>query len=160
MEENQLVPAQKSDLKEIFELEQLCFDAEAFTRRQLRYLLSQAKGYFLLRRQESRISAFMILLKKKNSSGMRLYSIAVNPRFRGQGLGRIMLAEALKRAAADGFKYLTLEVSEENKPAVTLYLQQGFEVFGERRAYYKNGSTALLMRKAVGKSPEPLPNGL
>lgn len=141
--------AQKADLKEIFKLEQLCFDAEAFTRRQLRYLLSQAKGYFMLSREDGQISSFMILLKKKNSSGMRLYSIAVNPKFRGRGLAQAMLAEAVARAAADGFKYLTLEVSEINKPAVNLYLQQGFEVFGERRAYYKNGSTALLMRKAV-----------
>jgi len=141
--------AQKADLKEIFALEQLCFDAEAFNRRQLRYLLSQARGYFLVTKQEGKISSFMILLKKKKSSGLRLYSIAVNPKFRGQGLAQIMLKEAVARAAADGYKYVTLEVSEINKPAVNLYLQQGFEVFGERKAYYKNGSSALLMRKAV-----------
>jgi len=145
----QIEHATKADLKEIFALEQLCFDAEAFSRRQLRYLLSRAKGYFLVTKQEGKISSFMILLKKKNSSGLRLYSIAVNPKFRGQGLAQIMLKEAMVRAAVDGFKYVTLEVSDINKPAVNLYLQQGFEVFGERKAYYKNGSSALLMRKAV-----------
>jgi ribosomal-protein-alanine acetyltransferase len=149
MDAPRIEQAQKADLKEIFRLEQQCFDAEAFSRRQLRYLLEQAKAYFLLTRSGGRISSFMILLKRKNSSGMRLYSIAVNPQFRGQGLAQKLLNEALKRAAADGFKYLTLEVSDKNTPAVKLYLGQGFEVFGERRAYYKNGSTALLMRKTV-----------
>lgn len=141
--------AEKADLKELFRLEQLCFDAEAFSRRQLRYLLTQANSDFVLTRTDGQISSFMILLKKKNSFGMRLYSIAVSPVFRGKGLGQLMLDEAVKRAAASGFKYLTLEVSEENQPAVSLYLRQGFEVFGERRAYYKDGSKALLMRKAT-----------
>ncbi|WP_163716354.1 ribosomal protein S18-alanine N-acetyltransferase [Mangrovibacterium lignilyticum] len=141
--------ALKTDLKEIFKLEQLCFDAEAFNRRQLRYLLNEAKSEFLVTRHDGEISAFMILLKKQNSFGMRLYSLAVSPKFRGAGLGQLLLNEALKRAASSNFKYLTLEVSEENKPAVNLYLRQGFEVFGERRAYYKDGSKALLMRKVV-----------
>lgn len=141
--------AQVSDLKEIFKLEQLCFNAEAFTRRQLRYLVSQAQGHFLLVREGNQISSFMVLLGKKNSSSMRLYSIAVAPAFRGRGLARAMLAEAVKRAKADGFHFVNLEVSEINEAAVKLYLDEGFEVFGERRAYYKDGSKALLMRKAV-----------
>lgn len=149
MSEVKIELAQVSDLKEIFELEQLCFNAEAFSRRQLRYLLTQAKGHFLLSREAGKISAFMVLLGKAKCSGMRLYSVAVSPDFRGRGLGQAMLAEALQRAQADGFQYVTLEVSEINEPAVKLYLREGFEVFGERRAYYKDGSKALLMRKAV-----------
>ena len=141
--------AVRTDLKEIFRLEQLCFDAEAFSRRQLRYLMNEAQSDFLLTRENDEISAFMILLKRKNSFGMRLYSLAVSPKFRGQGLGQLLLDEALARASLAGFKYLTLEVSEVNEPAVKLYLRRGFEVFGERRAYYKDGSKALLMRKAV-----------
>lgn len=149
MNKVEISKAEIADLKEIFKLEQLCFDAEAFSHRQLWYLVSRAKGDFLITKSEGQICSFMVLLKKKNSSGMRLYSIAVSPKFRGLGLAQLLLDEACKRAASNGFKYLTLEVSEENSPAVSLYLRQGFEVFGERLAYYKNGSKALLMRKAV-----------
>lgn len=149
MSEITVLRATQADLNEIVALESLCFNAEAFSRRQLRYLLTAAGADFMLTRHDGKISSFMILLKKKNSFGMRLYSIAVSPDFRGCGLGQGMLAEALKRAAAAGFRYLTLEVSEINEPAVKLYLREGFEVFGERRAYYKDGSKALLMRKAV-----------
>jgi len=147
----QIEKAQKGDLSELFKLEQLCFGAEAFSRRQLRYLLTQANGDFLLTRSAGEISAFMILLKKKNSFGMRLYSIAVSPGFRGKGLGQLLLEEALRLAANAGCQYLTLEVSEGNDAAVSLYLRQGFEVFGERLSYYKDGSKALLMRKSVKK---------
>lgn len=149
MSKAKIEKATRAHLTEICELEQLCFDAEAFSRRQLLYLMTKAKSEFLLTRNDGEISAYMILLKKKNSFGMRLYSIAVSPKFRGQGLGQLLLDEALRRAAATGFKYLTLEVSEQNKAAVGLYLRQGFEVFGERLAYYKDGSKALLMRKEV-----------
>lgn len=149
MNQPSLEMAKPSDLKAVLELEQLCFNAESFTRRQLRYLISKAKGHFLLSRKGNQISAFMVLLGKKNSSFMRLYSIAVSPNFRGRGLARHLLTEAAKLAKADGFRYIHLEVSEINEAAVKLYLCEGFEVFGERRAYYKNGSKALLMRKEV-----------
>ncbi|WP_372774884.1 GNAT family N-acetyltransferase [Mangrovibacterium sp.] len=139
-----------SDLKEVFELEQLSFNAEAFSKRQLRYLMLKAKSDFLVTRENGEISSFMILLKKKNSSGMRVYSLAVSAKHRGKGIAQSMLDEALRRAASSGYKFLTLEVSEHNEAAVKLYLKQGFEVFGERRAYYKDGSKALLMRKSVG----------
>ncbi len=144
-----VINANKSDLRELYALEQLCFGADAFSRRQLSYLLSSANVEFILTRDGGEISAYMILLKKKNSFGLRLYSLAVSPRHRGKGLGKLLLDASLKRGKELGLRYLNLEVNENNSTAVKLYLQEGFEVFGERLDYYKDGSKALLMKKAV-----------
>ncbi|WP_423130385.1 GNAT family N-acetyltransferase [Gaoshiqia sp. Z1-71] len=141
--------ATASDLGKLRELEEICFQEESFSARQLRYLVTRAKADVLLSEEAGEISSFIILLKRKISPAMRIYSLAVSPRFRGKGLGRKLIDEAEKRARSAGFSFLRLEVSEMNDAAVQLYLQTGFDVVGERPAYYKNGSKALLMRKAV-----------
>jgi ribosomal protein S18 acetylase RimI-like enzyme len=130
-------------------LEQLCFNEESFSRTQLRYLITRSKADFLVAEEESQVSAFIVLLKRLTSRGLRIYSIAVSPAQRGKGFARLLLSEAEKRARLNGNQYLTLEVSELNNEAIRLYLSSGFEVFGEKSAYYKNGSKALLMRKRI-----------
>jgi len=142
-------PAVSSDLNALIELEQICFDEESFSRSQLRYLISKARADFLLTEASGEISSFIILLKRRASRGMRIYSVAVSPKFRGKGLARILLHEAARRARTYGFRYLTLEVSENNTAAIRLYLNTDFEVFGEKLSYYKNGSKAFLMRKEI-----------
>ena len=138
-----------SDLKQIYQLEQICFGEDSFSLRQFHYLATKAKADFLVIEDADEISALIIILYRKNSSGLRLYSLAVSPNHRGKGLAKLLLDEAGRRAVASGYKFMTLEVNENNQDAIKLYLKIGFEVFGERSSYYKNGSKALLMRKEV-----------
>ncbi|MGV8091832.1 MAG: GNAT family N-acetyltransferase [Mangrovibacterium sp.] len=144
--------ATSADLPLITHLEQLCFKEESFSERQLRYLATRAKADFLVAEEKGQIRAYLILLKRTASKGLRIYSVAVSPDHRGKGLARLLLNEAEKRARLDGNQYLTLEVSEINHEAIRLYLSSGFEVFGERSAYYKDGSKALLMRKQIDQA--------
>lgn len=142
--------ANTADLASITRMEQLCFNEESFSRRQLRYLITRAKADFLVTEDGGEISAFIVLLKRKTGTAMRIYSVAVSPTRRGKGLARLLLGEAEKRARLNGNQFLILEVSEINDEAIRLYLRSGFHIFGERPAYYKNGSKALLMRKKIG----------
>lgn len=141
--------ADVSDIEAIIRMEQLCFNEESFSRRQIRYLITKAKADFLVAEEEELISAFIVLLKRVTGTGMRIYSVAVSPSHRGKGLAGQLLNEAEKRARANRNQYLVLEVSEINEVAIKLYLRSGFEIFGERPSYYKNGSKALLMRKMI-----------
>lgn len=144
-----ITKALPDDFEEIHKLEQLCFGQESFSLCQLRYLGTKAKCDFLLTRENGKITSYIILLKRKRSSRMRIYSIAVSPDKRGKGLAILLLCEAEKRAKVYKYKYLTLEVSELNKGAVNLYLKSGFSIYGERLAYYKDGSKAILMQKEI-----------
>jgi ribosomal-protein-alanine N-acetyltransferase len=72
-------------------------------------------------------------------------TIAVPPALRGQGLGERLLRAMLGHAYAQGGILATLEVRESNTVAQKLYQKYGFELVGERRRYYPNGETALLM---------------
>ena len=44
-------------------------------------------------------------------------------------------------------KTLFLEVRESNMPAINLYQKYGFTQVGKRPKYYRDGETALVMKK-------------
>lgn len=42
---------------------------------------------------------------------------------------------------------ITLEVNEENEPAIKLYKKYGFNILGKRKNYYNNMHDAYIMTK-------------
>jgi ribosomal-protein-alanine N-acetyltransferase len=77
-------------------------------------------------------------------------TVAVGPRVRGTGLGRRLLAELERRAAARGAASVMLEVRADNAAAVALYAGSGYSVLSTRRRYYQPGDVdALVMRKML-----------
>jgi ribosomal-protein-alanine N-acetyltransferase len=75
-------------------------------------------------------------------------NIAVRRDRQRRGVGRVLLAALLARAAAGGARSVLLEVAADNGPAQRLYDAYGFEVVGVRRGYYQPGGVdALVMRR-------------
>jgi ribosomal protein S18 acetylase RimI-like enzyme len=62
--------------------------------------------------------------------------VLVDPRDRGQGLGRTLVTRALDVARNRGFISCRLEVSKRNQVAHSMYLSQGFRVVEERSHKY------------------------
>ena len=141
--------AVKGDLKTLVRLEQICFDKERFSSRQINYLITRSSGSFLVLTENGQLAAFIVLLTRKTALGARIYSLAVSPGFRGKNYGVTLLEKAVELALKAGKKLLSLEVSEKNTAAIQLYRKFGFQVTGKRKAYYKDGSDALLMSMAI-----------
>ncbi len=73
-------------------------------------------------------------------------TLAVDPGYRGKGIGRKLVAEAMKEAVRQGANVATLEVRASNDAARSLYQDFGFKVVGRRLRYYlDNGEDAILM---------------
>jgi [ribosomal protein S18]-alanine N-acetyltransferase len=73
-------------------------------------------------------------------------TLAVHPDYRGQGIARELLAEALIGAIQRGAQQATLEVRSGNVAAQRLYYSFNFTVVGNRPRYYKdNFEDALIM---------------
>jgi mycothiol synthase len=64
-----------------------------------------------------------------------IYVIAVDPAFKGRGLGRKLTVAGLERLAAAGLTVGMLYVDASNTPAVALYEDLGFTVNHVDRAY-------------------------
>ncbi|WP_374968352.1 ribosomal protein S18-alanine N-acetyltransferase [Terrabacter sp. BE26] len=79
-------------------------------------------------------------------------TIAVAPTHQGRGLGRVLLAELVRRASSRGAEAVLLEVRADNDAARRLYDRAGFEVISVRRRYYQPGDVdALVMRLLLTK---------
>lgn len=57
-----------------------------------------------------------------------LNSIAVFPKYRGQGLGKMLLEAVELKAKEQGFTTISLDVNGENTRAVTFYKQAGYRI--------------------------------
>jgi len=79
-----------------------------------------------------------------------ILTIAVSRARRGNGFGRMLMEEALRRLYRERVAACFLEVNRDNAPAVGLYRKLGFKEVGARKGYYDSiaGSdgSALVMR--------------
>lgn len=76
-----------------------------------------------------------------------ILTVAVSPKRRGRGIGRLMMDEAIRRLYFMRVASLFLEVDESNTPALALYRRLGFREVGRRANYYAGGTAnALVMR--------------
>jgi ribosomal protein S18 acetylase RimI-like enzyme len=65
-----------------------------------------------------------------------LWGMYVAPEFRGEGVGRRLVEQALKNASAmDGMLQVNLSVNANNSAAIALYEALGFRSFGVERGF-------------------------
>ncbi|MGZ0188825.1 MAG: GNAT family N-acetyltransferase [Alphaproteobacteria bacterium] len=70
-------------------------------------------------------------------------NIVVDNRYRGAGLGKLLLTRLIEQASSAGFERLLLEVAEDNTPAKALYMNAGFDKIGGRPGYYRRNDTKI-----------------
>ena len=82
-----------------------------------------------------------------------LLNIAVLPSRRGEGIGRALLSECIRRAARAEASLIFLEVRAGNEAAQRLYRSMGFAIRGIRKGYYTDtGEDAVILDREVRKS--------
>jgi ribosomal-protein-alanine N-acetyltransferase len=73
-------------------------------------------------------------------------TIAVDPRYRGLGIGQLLLVTAIDKALELDATLVSLEVRVSNFAAQNLYRKYGFKIVGRRQRYYSdNREDALIM---------------
>jgi ribosomal-protein-alanine N-acetyltransferase len=78
-----------------------------------------------------------------------LQRIAVTPAARRTGVASDLLEAAV--ALAGGADRMLLEVRADNAGARAFYAARGFVEVDRRPRYYRDGSTAVVMRRSLGK---------
>lgn len=143
-------PMQVADLDAVMEIERCSF-AEPWTRglflRELKLPFSTA---VVARRADGVVAGYVCWWRVGDE--IHLLNLAVHPEHRRQGLGRRLLGLLLSAAEEAGMKRVTLEVRQDNLPALALYEAHGFRQVGLRRNYYAPGRHAVLMTLEVGST--------
>lgn len=98
----------------------------------------------------------MVLWRAAGGEG-EILTLAVDPRRRRQGLGRLLVEAASSLAREAGAQALFLEVALDNAAAIRLYEAAGFAQVGRRPGYYRRSggerADALVMRRDLNTAP-------
>ena len=80
-----------------------------------------------------------------------LQRIGVSPALRRTGVASALLAEVVAEAPGTGADRLILEVREDNAGALAFYASRGFVEIDRRPRYYRDGTTAIVLRLPLVK---------
>lgn len=138
------------DIDRLVEIENKSFKTDRLTRRNLRHLLTRANAVTLVdTRRGVGVRGFIAVLFHRGTSLARLYTIAVDPGQRGQGVAKALLRAAEAAARDRGAAYMRLEVHFRNKAARRLYERSGYKPFGIYIRYYEDSADAVRMEKRL-----------
>ncbi len=139
--------ARRGDLREIYLVEVKSFPypypMEAF----ISLLILFPKHFFVAECGE-RVVGYVAGALRNDGSG-HVMSLAIDPRFRGLGLGSKLLKAVEESFLEEGASRIFLEVSTSNKVALTLYRKAGYRIVEVIKEYYPDGSDAYLMFKEL-----------
>jgi ribosomal protein S18 acetylase RimI-like enzyme len=138
-----------SDLDALLNMENRSFESDKLSRRSLGRLLKRGNATTLVDVENGRARGYALVLYNKGTSLARLYSIVVDPDFRGLGLGRTLLAAAEKDALDNDCVTMRLEVRKDNQAAIALYQDHGYRLFGVVQDYYQDHTEAMRFEKSL-----------
>jgi ribosomal-protein-alanine acetyltransferase len=125
-------------LDQLFQIEEECFDQEAFTKRQIAYLLADYNSIALIAKIKSAIAGFIItqVEVEENTEFGHIITINVASSCRRKGIATKLLCEIETLLKRKGISECRLEVREDNHSAIRLYQTLGYQTIGRLENYY------------------------
>jgi [ribosomal protein S18]-alanine N-acetyltransferase len=125
-------------IDKVFQIEEQCFDEEAFTKQQISYLLTDYNTIALAANVNNDITGFTITQLELDSDRLYGHIITINvaSAYRRKGIGTRMLSEIETILKQKGIVEIQLEVREDNSAALKLYQKNGYQKIGKLENYY------------------------
>ena len=96
---------------------------------------------------EGEIVAYAII--ESEAGSIWLESLAVDPRFQGQGIGTALAVQGLRRKRSGANRPAGLSVSSKNPSALHIYRKMGFQVESEKLRYaIRRGDLSFALRRS------------
>ncbi|WP_297421326.1 ribosomal protein S18-alanine N-acetyltransferase [Thermococcus sp.] len=136
-------PVKLFDIPEVVRIERESFNEE-YPRGVFLAFLENNPSTFLVAEYNGRIIGYVMGYLRPDMEG-HIMSIAVDPKYRGNGIGSALLNEVIERLVNEGARYIGLEVRVSNENAIRLYESFGFRKIKRIIAYYSDGEDAYYM---------------
>lgn len=100
---------------------------------------------------ESKVVGYVIgrIEIKKGLELGHLMNLAVDEKYRRQGIGSLLLKEIEDYFKREGARGIWLETREGNRAAEDFYSKHGYEQIDIQEGYYSDGTDALIMCKGL-----------
>lgn len=141
--------AKEQEIEEIARLEQEIFP-EPWSLTALRDTWNQKQAQILGAWLDGQMAGYVIVYFAADES--EIARIAVDEKFRRQGVAGALLDEMERVLAGKGIVRLMLDVRKSNAAALRFYLSRGFKEDGVRKNFYTNPiEDAILMSRGLGR---------
>ena len=147
-------PATLDDLEALVALEDRCFTSDRLSRRNFRYMLTDARASTQVWDEAGTLRGYGLVLFSKGTALARLYSIAVDAEMRGRGVGGRLIAAAEAEALSRGCVTMRSEVRRDNTASLALFKRAGYEVFDEVDDYYEDHMGAIRFERTMVPRPD------
>jgi ribosomal-protein-alanine acetyltransferase len=137
-------------LDNLYEIEEQCFDQEAFTKRQISYLLTDYNTIALVAKANNGVAGFIITQVEIENNTLFGHIITINvaSSCRRKGIASKMLQEMEIILKQKGIRECHLEVREDNSAALKLYHKSGYQKISRLEKYYGKAH-GLYLRKTL-----------
>jgi len=124
-------------LDTLYKIEEQCFDEEAFTKRQIAYLLTDYNAIALAAKTGTDVAGFVIAQVETDDTDFgHIITLNIAPHFRHKGIATQLLHEIENLLKQRGINECRLEVREDNHAAIKLYQKLGYRTIRKLDRYY------------------------
>lgn len=138
----QIQPMTQQDLKQIEQILTTDFDA-FWTPSIFEKELNNPNSSYFVAKQKNQIVGFGGIWKAVDD--IHITNLVTKKNMRNLGIAKQILDKLIQTAKQTKLASLTLEVNENNLPAIDLYEKFGFQKLGIRKKYYNNQDNAIIM---------------
>lgn len=144
----------EADIKAVAALEKICF-TDPWSEEMFSSLIKGHSGKCFAVFSDVKICAYAAVYVIAGDEQLRdgdteLANIAVSPEYRRRGIAKMLMDRVYAVAKENFCSDIFLEVRRSNLAAQSLYLSEGFIVYGERKNYYTSPrEDAVLMKKKI-----------
>jgi len=110
------------------------------------YLWQIYPDAFLVAEKNGKVVGFIIAIRK-DIDEMRILMLAVDEKYRRQGIGSMLMRQIMIKFPE--IRRIYLEVKVNNKEAIKFYKKHGFKIKEKLNNFYTDGSPAYLMEKIL-----------
>ena len=124
-------------LDTLYQIEEQCFSEEAFTKRQIAYLLTDYNTIALAAKTQNEVAGFIIAQVETDETEYgHIITVNVALNYRHKGVATKLLHETESLIKDRGISECRLEVREDNNAAIKLYHKLGYQTMGKLERYY------------------------
>jgi ribosomal-protein-alanine acetyltransferase len=125
-------------LDKFYAIEEQCFSEEAFSKRQIAYLLTDYNTIALAAKANIDIAGFVIaqIDVEENTEYGHIITLNIPPNYRRKHVATKLLNEIQSLLKQRGISECRLEVREDNHAALKLYQTMGYQTVGKLEKYY------------------------
>ncbi len=139
-------PATWRDLKELFQLEKICFQLDAWPMLDILGVLTIPQIIRFKAADQDKLVGFIAMDLRRSQQTAWIATLAVLPAYRKSGIGSTLIRISEEEV---NLPKIRLSVRQSNQPAIQLYQKHGYQQIEVWQKYYKGGDNALVFEKIL-----------